>query len=480
MMKLFIDYRQVCFLILLLLHSHCDQKQENLELHKFFEGLETVQEIQLTSDSKGHFLNQRQAFSFDDKLLAFDNRNDDTKIGENSSVQIIHLETGKVETVYSLENPHSYGPGVGAVSFHPLENRLVFIHGLKNASAEKPYSITRRFAMQIDLNEEENAFPLEARDSREPFSKGALRGGSHAYSYSTDGKLVSFTYNDEILEMESQKNPEVSDLRTVGAFITDHPTSINGEKNEENFDGTGFAILIARVTANPRKGSDEISKAYEECWVGKNGYKKKERNIQKRALAYLGDVLSESGEKVTEVFISDIPENLDSLIASTDAGTQTSLPSVPKAVIQRRLTFTSTDQFPGIQGPRQWLRSSPDGSQIYFYRKDPAGLVQIYAVSPNGGKIIQITNNVFSADTSFDLSFDGKFLAYGAEESIYITEIETGKTIQVSSPSGNSSSDLCNINWANQSYTLAFNRKVKNADGYFFQIFTLSLSNESK
>lgn len=197
-------------------------------------------------------------------------------------------------------------------------------------------------------------------------------------------------------------------------------------------------------------------------------------------MAFLGDVLSVSGEKVTEVFISDIPENLDSLIASTDAGTQTSLPSVPKAVIQRRLTFTTTDKFPGIQGPRQWLRSSPDGSQIYFYRKDTAGLVQIYAISPNGGEIMQITNNVFSADTSFDLSFDGKFLAYGAEESIYITEIEAGKTIQVSSPSRNSSSDLCNINWANQSYTLAFNRKVKNADGYFFQIFTLSLSNESK
>lgn len=56
------------------------------------------------------------------------------------------------------------------------------------------------------------------RDVQELFIKGALRGGSHAYSYSLDGQMFSFTYNDEVLAKESQCDFSVQDLRTVGAF----------------------------------------------------------------------------------------------------------------------------------------------------------------------------------------------------------------------------------------------------------------------
>ncbi|RAI83852.1 DUF3748 domain-containing protein [Algoriphagus yeomjeoni] len=435
-----------------------------------------LQETQVTFGPAGHMLNQRQAFSPDDNFLVFDSRNDDSKIGENPSIGLVNLETKELKTIYDLENQTSYGPGVGAVSFHPSQNEVVFIHGLKNASAAQPYTFTRRFAMKVDLDKPELSGPMEARDINPPFTKGALRGGSHAYSYNSDGAMLSFTYNDELLEIESKSNPEVHDLRTVGALLIGEEVAIEGTKNEENFDGLSFAILLAKVIANPKPGSDEINKAYEECWVGNAGYKKPDGTVQKHALAFLGDVVSKSGKKVTEVFLTDIPEDILALKASVSAGTNSSLPSLPHGITQRRLTYTADDLNPGIQGPRQWLRSSPDGNSIYFYKEDDSGTVQIYAVSPNGGEIKQITKNDFSPDTTFGLSADGKYIAYSAEEAIFVTSVDDGETQLVLPRPTSSSSQLSNINWANGKYTIAYNRKIELNGATYYQIFTLDLS----
>ncbi|WP_191322040.1 DUF3748 domain-containing protein [Algoriphagus aquimarinus] len=443
------------------------------------ETLDTIEivEIQLTSDPSGHFLNQRQAFSPDDKLLVFDNRNDDSKIGENASIQVVDVETQEVKTIYQLENQTVFGPGTGAVSFHPSRNEVVFIHGLMNASQEQPYGFTARVAKQVSLDESNKSEAMEARDVQVPFTKGALRGGSHAYSYSSDGRFVSFTYNDQVLESESKVNPAIKDLRTVGAFILGERVAINGKVDDENFDGTSFAVLLAEVTADPKPGSDQVDKAYEECWVGNSGYTKLDGTRQNQALVFLGDVVSETGEKVTEVFIADISSSISELISSVDGGSLTSLPTIPVGVKQRRLTFTADQKFPGVQGPRQWLRSSPDGDSIYFYQKDDAGIVQIYTVSPNGGEIKAITKNTFSPDTSFSLSSDGKYLAYGAKEAIYITGVSDGITQQVLAAPDNSNTNLSNINWSNTGHILAYNRKVDLAGKSFFQIFTINLSN---
>lgn len=438
--------------------------------------LNTGEEVQVTTAPAGHFLNQRQAFSPDDEYLVFDNRNDDSKIGGNGRIQLVHIASKQVETVYEIPNQSFFGPGAGAVSFHPSKKEIVFIHGLNSASERIPYGFTRRIAMQVNLENENQFVRLEARDVVAPYTKGALRGGSHAYSYSSDGQMLSFTYNDAILAEESVTNPEVRDLRTVGAFLLDRQVAILGESNEENFDGNGFAFLLAGVSVDPRPGSDEISKAYEECWVGDTGYSKLDGTIQKRAMAFLGDVISESGERVTEVFIADIPDNPDSIVESVNAGSRISLPSVPAGVTQRRLTFTTGNKYPGVQGPRQWLRSSPDGSAVYFYQKNDEGIVQIYSVSPTNGKIEAVTTNDFSADTSFGMSSDGKYLAYGAEEVLYITRISDGRTLKVLDAKDKTSTNLSNINWSNSGHTLAYNRKVGQDGQAFFQLFILDLS----
>ena len=79
------------------------------------------------------------------------------------------------------------------------------------------------------------------------------------------------------------------------------------------------------------------------------------------------------------------------------AGTERRMPFPPKGVVQRRLTFTADRPFPGIQGPRHWLRSSPDGRRIAFLMKDEDGLVQLWTVSPNGGAPAQVTRNPWPA-----------------------------------------------------------------------------------
>lgn len=436
----------------------------------------SAQERQLTFEEAGHFLNQRQVFSPNDKWLVFDGRNDDSKIGENGNVGLLNLESGKIIGVYSNSNQSQFGPGAGAVSYHPLKEEVVFIRGLLDANQGSPYHITRRSAIGLDLTDKRSpkSFHADGRDVSAPFTAGALRGGTHAYSYSGDGDWISYTYNDEVLEIESKSNPEVKDLRTIGVMIANHPVQVEDSVNRDSeFGGTHFSVLAARVTPNPIPGSDEIQKAYEECWIGTDGYINSEGKRIKRALAYLGDVIDENGNLVTEIFISDLPEDPQVLMDSPYLrGTVSSHPEVPETIQQRRITFTDHHQFPGVQGPRQWLRSSPDGERIYFYAKGDDGKVQIFFVSPNGGKPVQVTHLTKSPDTMFSLSPDGGWLAFGIDSQVFVMTVTTGETIGFGKV-GEGTSGLCNINWSHSGDRLVYNRKVSSDSGAYFQIFEL-------
>ena len=57
-------------------------------------------------------------------------------------------------------------------------------------------------------------------------------------------------------------------------------------------------MLVSQTNEGPSPGSDEIDRAYEDAW------------IDNRSLAFLGDVLSEQGEQVTELFIVELPDDL--------------------------------------------------------------------------------------------------------------------------------------------------------------------------
>ena len=74
-----------------------------------------------------------------------------------------------------------------------------------------------------------------------------------------------------------------------------------------NHDGSGFSVLVTQTVAKPTPGSDEISRAAEEAWIGTDGYLKPDGTWQKRAIAFQGEVVASSGEKLLEAFVVDIP-----------------------------------------------------------------------------------------------------------------------------------------------------------------------------
>jgi hypothetical protein len=432
-----------------------------------------LKEYQLTTDAKGHFLNQRQAFSPDDQWLVYDNRKEDSQIGLNTSVELVNLSNGEVKQVYNAPESNEFGPGVGAAAFHPKKDEVIFIHGLNNFDSVKPYGVTRRTGLAVALDKNNQLSWKDARDVVPPFTPGALRGGTHAHSCSGDGRWISFTYNDDVMADLSKTNPTKKDLRNIGVMIDRGPVTVNSE-TAESFGGSMFSVIVSETTENPTLGSDEIEKAYEEGWVGINGYVKADGSHVSKALAFLGDTRDANGQLVVEVFIVDLDVDLTKADPERPLeGTTTSRPFPPASVRQRRLTYTVDQKHPGVQGPRQWLRSSPDGSLIFFPMKDENGIVQVYAVSPNGGSISQITRNAFSLDTSFSASADGLYLAWGYQQDVYLTNSQTGETTKVSPERDYESTDLSNINWSNKGHTLAYNRKVVTPEGAFYQVFIL-------
>jgi dipeptidyl aminopeptidase/acylaminoacyl peptidase len=188
-----------------------------------------------------------------------------------------------------------------------------------------------------------------------------------------------------------------------------------------------FAVLVTQTVNQPRPGSDEISRAFEDAWIGVDGYTKPDGSRQRRAIAFQGNVVTQGGATISEVFVVDIPEDVTAAGDEPLEGTSTSRPAPPRGTRQRRLTHTSNRKYPGLQGPRHWPRSSPDGSRIAFLMRDEAGIVQIWTVSPCGGEPVQLTHNPFDVASAFSWSPNGREIAYIADNSVFVSDTTTGE-----------------------------------------------------
>ena len=142
---------------------------------------------------------------------------------------------------------------------------------------------------------------------------------------------------------------------------------------------------------------------------------------------------------------------------------------MPAGVTQRRITNTVN----GIQGPRHWLRCTPDGKIIAFLSMDNKGIIQAFGLSPNGGKITQLTFNMYSIQGPFNFSPDGKYLAYLADNSVFITDIKTGRSKRLTTRSSSEEKVMGSVVWSNHGKMLAFNKYVKDhkTNKEFLQIF---------
>lgn len=434
-----------------------------------------MEEIQVTSGRYGHMINPIQIFSPDDEWIVYDTRNDQTHIGQTCCIEKVNVRSGEVVKLYSAPDQTPYGPGVGAVAWHPHNPRMIFIHGLLNCDVSRPYGFTRRFGALLHDSAPGRIAHAEARKISLPLVEGALRGGTHAYSWSSDGEWISFTYNDFLLEQLEKNDPaHYRDLRTIGVMAPVRKVTIE-EESAENFSGQYFAVVAATVTPDPQPGSDEIEKAFDECWVGKDGYVNSEGVRQRRAVAFQGTVKSVNDSLVTEVFIADIPDDITVSGDQPLCGTPVSRTTVPRGLIQRRLTFTENRKFPGIQGPRCWLRSSPDGASIYFLMKDNQGIVQIFEVPSAGGEPRQVTSLEHSIQAQFNVSPDGKSIALIAGNSIWLTDIISGKTRRLTACRRDEEAPVLAVVWNNGGNSLAFNKYVPAAGDWYLQIFRIDL-----
>ncbi len=439
-----------------------------------WKNLNRMKEQQLTFDKKGHLLHNTQVFSPDDQWIVYDTRNVETEISENCCIEMVNVKTGETRLLYQTKHQSIYGPGVAAATFSPVENEVLFIHGLSNCDSSRPYSQTRRTGVAVKITRPGIPIYKDARDLQPPFTPGALRGGTHAHTWSGDGQWISFTYNDAIMAELEKKHKEVRDMRMVGIMAPYGPVKVNKDTAGENKNGEMFTVVVSRVTEDPKPGSNEIEKAHGDCWVGKDGYIRTNGERQKRAVAFLGDTRDKANHPLTEVYIADIPDDVTH--ASPGApieGTAQTRPLPPKGVKQRRLTYTANRKYPGIEGPRFWIRCAPDGSLIFFLMKDDRGIVQFYAVSPNGGPIKQITHNDFSVSGTFNVSPDGKFLAYAGGNNVYVTEIATGITKNMSPDNENHPGRVQWVNWSNNGKMIAYDRKVATEGKDYYQIFIL-------
>ncbi|MBK7098110.1 MAG: DUF3748 domain-containing protein [Sphingobacteriales bacterium] len=426
-------------------------------------------EIQLTNDAYGHTIHNTQVFSGDDQWIVYDTRNDDTKIAETNKIEMVNVQTGAILELYATQNQSQFGPGVGAATFSPQQDIVLFIHGIRNANSQNPYSITRRTGVAVDIHHPGKPIFMDARNIQAPYTPGALRGGTHAHTWSGDGQWISFTYNDYVLEQLSKTDSSIKDSRTVGV-IAPQPVEVKTDDDSlENFSGKMFSVVAAEVVSQPKWGSDEIDKAFDETWIG-NGYINRFGNRQKNAIAFQGNVRDNEGKIKTEVFVLDLPVfPFKSKLNKPLQGTSNTHPNVPEGFHQRRVTFTKN----GIEGPRHWLRTTGDGELIAFLAKDTDGIIQIFGVSPNGGSVIQISKNKFSVEGPFNFSPNDKFIAYTADNSIFITEIQNGNTQRITKRFEDWEKPLNAPVWSYKGDRIAYNRKVKFSDGEYIQIFIL-------
>lgn len=433
-----------------------------------------MKETQLTNTPYGHTLNSTQVFSPDDRWIFYDTRNEDTHIARTGSIEKVNVVTGEIAGVYRTQNQTASGPGVGAVACHPVENKIIFIHGLLNSSAERPYGFTRRFGAIVD-DGHPGFFHAEARVVREPLIAGALRGGTHAHSWSGDGQWISFTYNDFLMEVLEKQGEGVKDLRTIGVMAPVTSVTVKSE-DDENFSGAYFSVVAATVTENPPPGTDEISRAFDECWIGGSGYVKPDGAVQRRAIAFQGNVVTPDGTVVTEVFVADLPEQLRAADGKPLQGTPVTRPNVPAGLHQRRVTFLSSRKYPGIQGPRTRLRTAPDGSSIYFLAKDDNEVVQVFSVPTLGGSIRQVTALEHSVQAQFNVSPDGRKLSVISDNSVWMVDVSGGVATRLTERSSDEDAPVGGALWSHDGKVLVFNRYAGGHSGRYLQIFKLENS----
>lgn len=317
-----------------------------------------MKEKQISFSHKNHSLDNNDNFSPNDKFLCYDTRGTvfNQDIANSKSIEKIEIATG-VETI--LYEPESVtgelgAPGVGAVSWHPSENKVIFIHGplLDEVKIRGHYGIRNRSGVEVSADGKAMITRVDMRDvaTDRLTTPGAQRGGTHRHEYSLNGKRIGFTYDDFLVQNID---------RTIG-YMEPNPAAPKGYTHY-------FAVLLKPAEKGKAKPG-EIEKAYGDSWVGPAG------NMR----AFIGKVREENGvDYTTDLFVADIPEETN--ITTASSGDKDHYPEPPQGIKIRRLTHSGNVE--GI------VRGSFDGKKIAYLSKDPNGILQVYVIDSKGSDL---------------------------------------------------------------------------------------------
>lgn len=310
-------------------------------------------ERQITNSPENHCLDNNDNFSPDQRFLCYDTRETiGAGIDNSQSIEKVEIETGQETVLYKPKESitgEKTAPGVGAVSYSPVEDKVAFIHGplVEEVPLRGYYGKPNRNGAEVPGDGSGTLSYLDRRDidtSRDTLP-GAHRGGTHRHEYSRDGRRIGFTYDDFLLQQYD---------RTIG-YMEKSPKAPEGASHY-------FALLVAvppKETAKP----GEIEKAYGDSWVDAAGTMR----------AFIGKVREESGAYQESLFVVDIPASVD--ITTADPGSATRYPAPPQGLIIRRLTH---DWAGGI------VRGAPDGRRIAYYGHAADGSTQIFIIDADG------------------------------------------------------------------------------------------------
>ncbi len=317
-----------------------------------------MQEKQITFSDKNHALDNNDNFSPDDNFLCYDTRGTvyNDNLANCKSIEKVEIATGNETVLWEPESVtgEQAAPGVAAVSWHPSQDKVIFIHGplLEEVAKRGFYGITNRTGVEVSADGLGTTTKVDMRDvaTDSPISPGAQRGGTHRHEYTRNGNRIGFTYDDFLLTNYD---------RTIGYM----------EPNDAA--PAGFSHYFALILKPAEKGMSkpgEIEKAYGDSWVDSKGTMR----------AFIGKVRAENGiDYDTALFVADIPETVD--ITTANSGSATEYPESPKGIKIRRLTHSGVVS--GI------VRGSFDGKYIAYLSEDENGVEQIYIINAKGSDL---------------------------------------------------------------------------------------------
>ncbi|MCE4562821.1 DUF3748 domain-containing protein [Maribellus sp. CM-23] len=330
-----------------------------------------MKEKQLSFSAKNHALDNNDNFSPDDRFLCYDTRGTvlNFDLANCKSIEKIEIATGEETVLWAPESVtgEQAAPGVAAVSYHPFDDKVIFIHGplLEEVAERGYYGIRNRSGVEVSADGKGIVTRVDMRDvaTDRPTTPGAQRGGTHRHEYTRDGNRIGFTY-DDFLQQDYD--------RTI-AYMIPHSKAPQGYTHY-------FAVLVKPKKKGTSKAG-EIEKAFGDSWVDAAG----------RMRAFVGQVRSENGvDFQNDLFVAEIPDSVD--ITSADSGDATSYPEPPLGIVVRRLTLHG-----GVSGI---VRGSFNGQQIAFLLNDKNGVAQVNMIDVlRDDPARQVTN--FESDAAF-------------------------------------------------------------------------------